>query len=228
MAYPEIKDPGKYFIDKMSIIFPSPELRKTTVIRGPHIKALASMSPLPDTLIAEVVLKVGDNISTDSIMPAGNRILPLRSDIEAISEFVFYQVDPDFSKNCVGKENVAVIGGENYGQGSSREHAALAPRHLGVRLKIAKSFARIHKANLCNFGIIPLTFKNPPDYELFSKGAKVVLPEIRKRIEKGEREIPVEVGGHRVITFLEVSERQRKHLLSGGTLNQVKKELGSA
>jgi len=120
-----------------------------------------------------------------------------------------------------------VIGGENYGQGSSREHAALAPRHLGVRVKIAKSFARIHKANLCNFGIIPLTFKNPQDYDLFSKGAKVVLPELRTRIEKGDREIPVEVNGNRVITLLEVSDRQRKHLVAGGTLNFVKQELSA-
>ena len=225
MKYPRIKDPKKYLIDSMSIVFPTPELKKTEVIRGPNIRPLPTMSPLPETLRAEVVLKVGDNISTDGIMPAGSRVLPLRSNIEAISEFVFYQIDPEFSKNCRGKENVAVIGGENYGQGSSREHAALAPRHLGVRVKIAKSFARIHKANLCNFGIIPLTFKNPQDYDLFSKGAKVVLQELRTRIEKGDREIPVEVNGNRVITLLEVSDRQRKHLVAGGTLNYVKQEL---
>jgi aconitate hydratase len=227
MKYPRIKDPKKYLIDSMSIVFPTPELKKTKVIRGPNIRPLPTMSPLPETLRAEVVLKVGDNISTDGIIPAGSRVLPLRSNIEAISEFVFYQIDPEFSKNCKGKENVAVVGGENYGQGSSREHAALAPRHLGVRVKIAKSFARIHKANLCNFGIIPLTFKNPGDYDLFSKGAKVVLPEIRTRIEKGDREIPVEVNGNRVITLLEVSDRQRKHLVAGGTLNYVKQELSA-
>ncbi len=227
MRYPRIKDPKKYLIDSLSIVFPTPELRRTEVVRGPNIRPLPAMSPLPETLSSEVVLKVGDNISTDTIMPAGSKVLPLRSNIQAISEFVFYQIDPDFSKTCRGKENVAVIGGENYGQGSSREHAALAPRHLGVRVKIAKGFARIHKANLCNFGILPLTFQNPRDYELINKGARVVLPEIRRRLEAGDREIPVEVEGKRVVTLLEVSDRQRKHLVAGGTLNFVRQELGA-
>src|SRR5208337_1960970 len=110
-------------------------------------------------------------------------------------------------------------GGENYGQGSSREHAALAPRYLGVRAKIVKSFARIHKSNLCNFGILPLTFKKPEDYEKLSEGSKVVLRDVRSRIERGDMEVPVEVDGYTVITVLEVSSRQRKHLLAGGTLN---------
>jgi aconitate hydratase len=122
---------------------------------------------------------------------------------------------------------VVVVGGENYGQGSSREHAALAPRHLGVRAKIAKSFARIHKANLCNFGILPLTFKDPGDYDRVNKGSRVVFPELRRRIVGGELEIPVEVDGRRIATLLEVSERQRLHLLAGGTLNFVKHQLES-
>jgi aconitate hydratase len=228
MKYPRITDPKEYLVDKESIISPSAELRKTEIIRGPNIKLLPGMDPLPETLEATVVIKVGDNISTDTIMPAGSKVLPLRSDIEAISEFVFYQIDPEFSRECREKENAVVIGGENYGQGSSREHAALAPRHLGVRVKIAKSFARIHKANLCNFGIIPLVFKDPRDYDLFSKGTKVVLPQVKERIERGEREIPVELDGRRIVALLDVSERQRKHLLAGGTLNYVKKELQSA
>jgi aconitate hydratase len=228
MKYPRITDPKEYLVDKESIISPSEELRKTEIIRGPNIKLLPGMEPLPETLEATVVIKVGDNISTDTIMPAGSKVLPLRSDIEAISEFVFYQIDPDFSRECREKKNVVVIGGENYGQGSSREHAALAPRYLGVRVKIAKSFARIHKANLCNFGIIPLVFKDPRDYDLFSKGTKIALRRVRERIERGEKEIPVELDGRRVVALLEVSERQRKHLLAGGTLNYVKKELQSA
>ncbi len=120
---------------------------------------------------------------------------------------------------------MVIIGGENYGQGSSREHAALAPRYLGVRAKIVKSFARIHKSNLCNFGILPLTFKDPSDYDTLNKGRDVVLPEVRKRIERGDREIPVEVDGRTIMTILDVSDRQRKHLLAGGTLNYVKQEL---
>ncbi len=176
MAYPRVHDPEKYLVDESSIIHPTDELRATEVVRGPNIKPLPDFDALPETLEAEVALKVGDNISTDGIMPAGNKVLPLRSNIEAISEFVFYQIAPDFSKECKEKGNVVVVGGENYGQGSSREHAALAPRYLGVRAKIAKSFARIHKANLCNFGILPLTFKDPADYEKFEKGKKVTSP----------------------------------------------------
>jgi len=163
MPYPRISDPEKYLVDVSSVIFPAEELRATEVVRGPNIRPLPHMEPLPETLSAEVVLRVGDNISTDTIMPAGNKVLPLRSNIEAISEFVYSQLDADFARNCKKKEAVVVVGGDNYGQGSSREHAALAPRYLGVRAKIAKSFARIHKANLCNFGILPLTFKDPND-----------------------------------------------------------------
>ncbi|MCP4666803.1 MAG: hypothetical protein GY849_10595, partial [Deltaproteobacteria bacterium] len=138
---------------------------------------------------------------------------------------VFHGIDPDFSRNAKEKGMVVVVGGENYGQGSSREHAALAPRYLGVRAKIAKSFARIHKANLCNFGIIPLIFKVGNGYDGINKGAKVAFPDIRRHIEQGDREIPVNVDGAPVITLLDVSDRQRKLLLAGGALNFVKEEL---
>ncbi len=225
MAYPRIEDPKEYLIDERSIVFPSDNLRKTEIVRGPNIKPLPEFGPLPETLKAQVVLKVGDNISTDGIMPAGNRVLPFRSNIEALSEFVFSQIDPDFAKECRALGTVVVVGGENYGQGSSREHAALAPRHLGVRAKIVKSFARIHKSNLCNFGILPLTFKDPADYEKLRKGSALLFPEIRKRIERGDREIPVEVDGSTITTILDVSGRQRRHLLAGSTLNAVKEEL---
>jgi aconitate hydratase len=225
MEYPRIADPEKYIIDEKSIVFPSAELRSTTVVRGPNIRPLPKLEPLSETLAAEVALKVGDNISTDTIMPAGNEVLPLRSNIEAISEHVYEQIDPSFAKRCKEKGTVVVIGGENYGQGSSREHAALAPRYLGVRAKIVKSFARIHKSNLCNFGILPLIFKDQSDYECIAQGMKVAFPGVRKRIERGDREIPVEVDGKMVTTILDVSERQRKHLLAGGTLNFVKNEL---
>jgi aconitate hydratase len=226
MQYPRIVDPKKYLVDKKSIIFPSEEFAGTEVVRGPNIRPLPHMDPLPETLTVEVAIKVGDNISTDTIMPAGSKVLPLRSNTEAISKFVFYQIDPEFHSLCKQKGDVAVVGGENYGQGSSREHAALAPRYLGVRVKIAKSFARIHKANLTNYGILPLTFRDPADYETLEKGARLVLPEIRERIARGDREIPVEVGGRRILTSLDVSDRQRASLLAGSTLNQVRNELG--
>ncbi len=225
MPYPRIADPAAYMIDDRSVIFPSEELRKTEVVRGPNIKPLPKLEALPETLTTKVVLKVGDDISTDAIMPAGNRVLPLRSNIEAISEFVYAQVAPDFAKECRAAGSVVIIGGENYGQGSSREHAALAPRYLGVRAKIVKSFARIHLSNLCNFGILPLIFKDPADYDRIGKGMHVRFSEVRKRIEQGDREIPVDVDGRRIITLLNVSDRQRKHLLAGGTLNFVKDEL---
>jgi aconitate hydratase len=225
MAYPRIQDPESYVIDVMSVFPPGPDLRTVEVIRGPNIRPLPGMDPLPETLEGEIVIKVGDNISTDAIMPAGNKVLPLRSNIEAISEFVFSQIDPSFHKESKRAGRSVVVGGENYGQGSSREHAALAPRYLGVRVKISKSFARIHKANLCNFGILPLVFKDPLDYDRLNKGAKVVLPDIRKRVQKGDKEIPVQVNGIQIMTILDVSERQRKHLLAGGTLNYVKEEL---
>ena len=225
MEYPRIKDPERYVIDESSIVFPSEELRKTEIIRGPNIKALPKLEPLPDTLEAEVVLKVGDNISTDTIMPAGNRVLPFRSNIEAISEFVYSQVDPDFFKHSREKGTVVIVGGENYGQGSSREHASLAPRYLGVRAKIVKNFARIHKSNLCNFGILPLTFKDPADYDRIEQGTTVKLPDVRRYVEQGDREIPVQVDGKTIVTILDVSDRQRMHLLAGSTLNYVKQLL---
>lgn len=225
MSYPAIADPKNYIIDERSIIFPSDSLRNTVIVRGPNIRPLPVLAALPETLTLEVALKVGDNISTDAIMPAGNKVLPLRSNIEAISEFVFSAVDPGFAKESRLRGDVVVIGGENYGQGSSREHAALAPRYLGVRAKIVKSFARIHKSNLCNFGIVPLTFKDPSDYDTIMKGTKVVLPDVRKRIERGDSDIPVEADGRTIMTALDVSDRQRKHLLAGGTLNFVKEEI---
>ena len=225
MAYPRIKDPEPYLVNLTSFIAPSDTLSKTKVIRGPNIRPIPELDALPETLEAEVVIKVGDDISTDTIMPAGSKVLPFRSNIEAISDFVYYQLDPAFHVRCKELGNVVVIGGENYGQGSSREHAALAPRYLGVRAKITKSFARIHKANLCNFGILPLTFPDPKDYDRFDKGAKVVFPEIKKYLEEGRREIPVEVDGSQITTLLEVSDRQRRLLIAGGVLNLVKTEL---
>ncbi|WP_432822477.1 aconitate hydratase [Trichloromonas sp.] len=227
MAYPRIKDPESYVVDESSIIFPTEALRQTEVKRGPNIQPFPEFDPLPEAIEATVAIKVGDNLSTDGIMPAGSEILPLRSNIAAISEYVFHQVDPGFVGRIKALEQAVVIGGDNYGQGSSREHAALAPRYLGVRAKIAKSFARIHKANLCNFGIVPLTFKNPQDYEVIQDGDRLVFHDLRKRLERGDSEIPVRVGGREILTLLEVSERQRQHLLAGGTLGYIKTELAN-
>ncbi len=223
MSYPKIEDPEEYMVDEFSILKPTEELRKTEVVRGPNIAPLPVFQALPDSLETRVVLVVGDNISTDTIMPAGSRVLPLRSNIPAISRFVFSILDEEFASKCEEAGSVTIVGGENYGQGSSREHAALAPRFLGVRAVLAKSFARIHLANLCNNGIVPLVFANPDDYSLFKPGVAVVYRDIRRTIMDGALELPVEVDGKRIRAFLNVSERMRRMLIEGGALNMVKK-----
>ena len=225
MAWPKVSLPDRYIVDTSSLISPAPDGFRTEVVRGPNIKPFPEFEILPTTLNARVALKVEDNISTDGIMPAGSKVLPLRSNIEAISEFVFYQLDPQFYLRCQKFGQAVVIGGDNYGQGSSREHAALAPRYLGVRVKIVKSFARIHKANLCNFGILPLTFKDPADFAAIKVGDPLVITDVRQHLEAGDTELRVKIGAREIITLLEVSARQRQHLIAGGTLNHVRQTL---
>jgi aconitate hydratase len=223
MAWPAVENPEQYMLDDSSIIFPLADTSGVEIITGPNIVPFPDFEALPSELSAEVIIKVEDNISTDTIMPAGNKVLPLRSNIPAISQFVFEQIDPDFPRRAKEKGNGVVVAGDNYGQGSSREHAALAPRYLGIRAKIAKSFARIHKANLINFGILPLTFKNPADYESLKQGDRLVFTGVRALIASGAKEIPVQVDGREIVTLLDISERERQELLAGGTLNYVKK-----
>jgi len=222
MTWPDVRNPQKYVLDDSSIIYPLPDGSGVEIVTGPNIVPFPDFAQLPDELEAEIIIKVGDNISTDTIMPAGNKVLPFRSNIPAISQFVFEQLDPDFHTRAKEKVNGVVIGGENYGQGSSREHAALAPRYLGIRVKIAKGFARIHKANLVNFGILPLVFENPADYETITQGDLLAFPGIRELVAGGATEIPVKIGERVIKTILEVSDLQRKELLAGGTLNHVK------
>ncbi len=220
--YPTLTYPKKYIYDMSWFIQPSDDPDSVEIIKGPNIKPFPQFGALEDAIEGEILLKVGDNISTDIIMPAGNRVLPFRSNIPAISEFVFDVIDADFAKRAKANSGGVVIGGENYGQGSSREHAALAPRYLGVRAKIVKSIARIHKANLLNFGILPLVFKDKSDYDGISQGDKIRIPNIRQLIEKGESEIPVEINGKKIFTILDVSARHRKMLLAGGMLNMAR------
>ncbi|MDH5541604.1 MAG: aconitate hydratase [Nitrospinota bacterium] len=170
---PKISWPKAFSINDNMVIKPSS--KAVEVIRGPNIKPIPSAQPLPESITASVLLKTEDNITTDHIMPAGAKILPLRSNIPAISEYVFEQVDPTFPARAKQAGKGFVVGGQNYGQGSSREHAALAPMYLGVKAVIVKSFARIHRANLVNFGILPLTFKNEADYDKISQGDSLTL-----------------------------------------------------
>jgi aconitate hydratase len=216
---PEIEYPERYKFRPDWFVQPPADCSGVEIIRGPNIKPLPEFPALEDELQGPVLIKVGDNISTDIIMPAGNRVLPYRSNIQAISDFVFEIVDPEFPARAKERGGGFVVGGENYGQGSSREHAALAPRYLGVRAKIAKSFARIHKDNLINFGIVPLVFADPADYDAIHQGDKVEIPGISREVAKGASEIPIRVNGKQVETRLEASNRQRRILLAGGILN---------
>ncbi|MHC4258059.1 MAG: aconitate hydratase [Planctomycetota bacterium] len=220
---PQIHYPDHFKFKPSWFIQPPDDGSSVEIILGPNIKPLPEFEALSDTLQGAVLIKVEDNISTDGIMPAGSRVLPYRSNIPAISEFVFERIDPEFPQRAKENNGGIVIGGDNYGQGSSREHAALAPRYLGVRAKIVKSFARIHKANLVNFGILPLTFVDSSDYDRINRDDLITIPNVRTEIAGGKTEIPVQVGDKTIITKLEVSKRQRKILLAGGVLNLVNK-----
>jgi aconitate hydratase len=221
--YPRVENPQRYLLDDSGIIPPLEDTSSVEIVTGPNIVPFPEFEELPDDLETSVILKVGDHISTDTIMPAGNKVLPFRSNIPAISQFVFDQVDSDFHKRAREKGNGIVVGGENYGQGSSREHAALAARYLGIRAKVVKSFARIHKANLINFGVLPLIFKDPADYEVLNQDDNVLIKDVRRLVASGAKEIPLSISGREIITVLEVSERERQELLAGGTLNYVRK-----
>jgi aconitate hydratase len=223
---PEIILPEHYLINDNMVIVPPEDGSKVEVIRGPNIQPLPQARPLPDEMEGTVLLKVEDNITTDHIMPAGAKILPLRSNIPAISEHVFEVVDPTFPKRAKDAGGGFIVGGENYGQGSSREHAALAPMYLGVKWVLAKSFARIHKANLVNFGILPITFANPDDYGKIESGDKIRMDCVRSCIANGKPlKLVNETQGVEIPVEYDLSERQRNTLLDGGLLNHVKKSV---
>jgi aconitate hydratase len=221
---PEIKMPEKFDIDDSMILSPSTKPEEVEVYRGPNIKPLPVQQKLSESMGGKVLLKVGDNITTDHIMPAGSKILPLRSNIPAISKYVFESVDPSFSERALKEKGGFVIGGENYGQGSSREHAALAPMYLGVKAVIAKSFARIHFANLINFGILPLTFENPSDYDKIEQGDELNAPNILKELDERK---PItfinKTKGNAEYKFkYNLTDRQVKIIKEGGLLNETK------
>ncbi|MEA3546430.1 MAG: aconitate hydratase [Thermodesulfobacteriota bacterium] len=220
--YPFFTLPEKYLPGDSRIEPPLADGSDVEIIRGPNIAPFPKFGPPPENWEGSVLLKTEDNITTDHIMPAGAQILPLRSNIPAISEFVFSQIDTDFVRRAKETEAGMVVGGVNYGQGSSREHAALAPRYLGVQIKLVKSFARIHKANLINFGILPLTFVDEADYDLVEQGAKVVIHGLRKELAGGAETINVEINGKTIAARLDVSDRHRQILLAGGLLNWAK------
>ena len=222
---PEIEMPQQFIINDNLFISPLPpeESAKVEIVRGPNIKPLPDFPPLPDTLEGEVLIKVEDNITTDHIMPAGAKILPLRSNIPEISKYVFEAIDPEFPARALEKGGGYIIGGENYGQGSSREHAALAPKYLGVKAVIVKSFARIHLANLINFGIVPLTFKDSSDYESLEIGDKleVVIGELRDDVKLRNL-----TKGNEIELTHSLSQLDAGILKTGGKLPWVKAKVG--
>ena len=223
--YPTIKLPKSFLIDDSMIIPPSSS--PVEIFRGPNIGDPPYTDPLGDTISGVIGLKVGDKITTDHIMPAGQR-LKYRSNIPAYSRYVYENVDPAFSQRALENKNrgvmTAIVGGQSYGQGSSREHAAICPMYLGVRVIMAKSFERIHSANLINFGIIPLVFKNESDYERINTGDSFTASGLIGQVAKGN-DVSVEIAGAEYLFTLLASERQRKILVDGGLLNFTRKNI---
>ncbi|MDY5949567.1 MAG: aconitate hydratase [Oscillospiraceae bacterium] len=223
---PEIKLPERFIINDNMIEKPADanDADAVEIKYGPNIKPFPTSTELPESIEAPAILKVGDNITTDHIMPAGAKILPYRSNIPYLSNFCFKQCDEKFAERCKAAGKGFIIGGANYGQGSSREHAALVPLYLGIKAVIAKSFARIHCANLINAGIMPFTFANPDDYDKIDTDDTLALPDIRRRIENGEAVVLENLTkGDKYELAYDYSERQTAMILDGGLLNYTKK-----
>jgi aconitate hydratase len=220
--FPEIEMPEKFMVNKNLLLAPPTEAEEVEIIRGPNIKPLPEFPPIPDKLEGETLLKVGDDITTDHIMPAGAEILPLRSNIPGISEYVFNVVDPDFPERAKEKDGGFIIGGENYGQGSSREHAAIAPKYLGVKAVIVKSFARIHLANLVNFGIVPLTFKSKGDYDKIEQGDELEID--LSTLKSGDVKLKNKTKDIEIDLTHNMGAQELEILKVGGKLPYIKKK----
>ena len=222
---PEFKLPEEFLINDNMVVEPCDEkdMDSVEILRGPNIKPFPKTSPLEDTIDCKCSLKVGDNITTDHIMPAGAKILPLRSNIPAISQYCFTVCDDKFPERAEQLGKSIIVGGSNYGQGSSREHAALAPLHLGVKIVITKSFARIHRSNLINAGILPFTFVNEADYDKINEGDELVCENLKEKIISGaDIVVTNKTTGDYIPCKCELSERAKDIVLAGGLLNYTK------
>jgi aconitate hydratase len=225
ISYPQWKEPAKIKIVKEMLI--APNGGKTELVKGPNIQTLPLFEALPDTLEVPILLKMGDDISTDGILKAGAEVLPLRSNIPEISKYSYYAIDSTFYDRAIENqkkhEGYCVIAGDNFAQGSSREHAALAPKYLGQKFAIAKSYARIGWQNLINFGIVPFEFKNPTDWEKLEQGDVLNIKGLRTSIENNDL-VTATVKGKdiKIILTYTISERQAKIILKGGVINLVK------
>ena len=226
---PEFKLPEHFKINDNMVVPPADEadMDSVEVLRGPNIKPFPQTSPLDDSIDCQVSLKVGDNITTDHIMPAGAKILPLRSNIPAISQHCFTVCDEDFPRRAKNMGKSIIVGGSNYGQGSSREHAALAPLYLGIKAVLVKSFARIHRANLINAGILPLTFVNEADYDKINQGDEIVLADVRADVEADMSKLIVvnKTTGVEIPVLCELTGRTKDIILAGGLLDYTREQL---
>jgi len=227
MAYPRFMEAETMLLNTEMLVPPAQEGEQYDLEKGPNIKPLPVLEPLPDNLEGPVLLKVGDDISTDEILPAGAKVLPFRSNIPAISRFVFSPIDETYYERAMGfqKQGSFVVGGSNYGQGSSREHAALGPRYLGVKTVIAKSFARIHLQNLSNFGILPLIFANPDDWNKIAQGDRLSIPDVRSAILKGHSVKVINLTKNETYeTEHSMTHFQVDMVLAGSLINLVKQK----
>ena len=224
VAPPTLRPP-KFFVNDNMVAAPAQEGEQVEVVRGPNIKPFPAGAPMGEQIKGEVLIKVEDNITTDHIMPSTAALLPYRSNIPHLANYCLTPCDPDFPARAKQKGGGFIVGGANYGQGSSREHAALAPLYLGVKGVLAKSFARIHAANLINNGILPLVFENEADYDALSLGDALTVDNAREQVRAAVSGTPVVVsapGGKKILTRLEISQRQADMLLAGGLLNATK------
>ena len=225
MPYPHVEEPDRLILNTDMLIPPAPVGQHVELVKGPNIQSLPPLEPLPEGLEGPVLIKLGDHVSTDDIMPAGEQVLPYRSNIPAISQFVFRGVDASYYERAMQHQlsGSFVIGGRNYGQGSSREHAAVGPRYLGVNAVIAKSFARIHRQNLINFGILPLTFAHPDDWNRIAPGHVLRVPDVREAIQRGNQvHILNQRTNETYIAEHGLTERQVQILLAGSLINLLR------
>jgi aconitate hydratase len=229
MPYPKFEEPKEYILNTDALAPPPDDGSEVELVKGPNIAALPVFDPLPQSLKGAVLMKVGDNISTDEIMPAGAKVLPYRSNIPEISKFTFSQIDESYYVRAMKyqKTGSLIVAGRNYGQGSSREHAALAPRYLGVRAVIAKSFARIHWQNLCNFGILPLSFIDEQDCDLIDRDDVLELPSVNAQIQNGDTVTVVNQAKNRTFQVKHAMTKRQVRMILDGSVLKMSRGYGS-
>ena len=228
MGYPIFREPAKPIVNTEMLVPPTDAGRTVDLVKGPNIESLPEFDPLPDRMRLPVLLKVGDDVSTDEIMPAGQRVLPYRSNIPKMSDFVYTQIDPDYPQQArEHPDGHAIVGGHNYGQGSSREHAAVVPRYLGLRMIIAKSFARIHWQNLANFGIVALEFEDEDDWEDLDQGDKLDFDDLHRTLRGDEKRVAAHnTTKDRELTLVHhLTTRQVEMILMGGLIPMLREKV---